>query len=158
ADVADEARLLGDVDELTGRDEPALRMLPPEQRLDRHDPAAVERDPRLIVNSKLITLERAAQIGLEAEPPHRDFVHAGVEHLEARPALLLRAIEGEIGAPKEMLRVIVGFAVDGDADAHRGIRLIVADADRRLERRLQSLGDTRGVARLADVLEEKREL
>src|SRR6185437_13399271 len=42
-DIGDEPRVFGDVDEIARRHEPALRVLPPQQRFDGHDAAAVER-------------------------------------------------------------------------------------------------------------------
>ena len=68
ADGEDRAGLLGDRDELAGRDEPALGVVPARQRLDADDLAAVERDDRLVVGDQLVAeLERAAQVVLDPQ-------------------------------------------------------------------------------------------
>ncbi len=110
------------------------------------------------MNAELISLERAAEIGLETKTSDRLFVHPRIEHLESRASLLFCAVERQVGAAQHVLRMIVRITVDGDPETHRRERFILTNANWCLQRRLQPLRDARRVARLANVLEEKREL
>ena len=92
-----------DGNEVGGWNEPALWMFPPDECLDRDEAARVQGDHGLVVEDELIALEGSAQIHLEAETFHRRGVHRGVEDLEARAAVLLRAIHGEVGASQQVL-------------------------------------------------------
>src|SRR5437763_8364294 len=103
ADIGDQPSLLGHVNEIAGSDKSALRMLPAEQRLDSHDAAGIERHHRLIVNSKLIPLQRAAEIGLQAQSANRFLVHPRIEDLVSAAPLLLRAVQGQVGAAQKVL-------------------------------------------------------
>ena len=69
ADRHDEPGLLGQVDELVRRDQPALGVLPAHQRLGARRSVAVgERDDRLVEDAELVALERAVQRVLGLEP------------------------------------------------------------------------------------------
>ena len=54
--------LLGQRDELVGRHQPALRVLPADQRLDAGDPPVGEPDLRLVVQHELVVVDGAAQL------------------------------------------------------------------------------------------------
>ena len=106
------------------------------------------------MQAKLISLQRSSEIGLESKPSYGFLVHARIEHLKARASLLFRTVQREIRAAQQMLRVVIGLAVHRDPETHRRIRFVFSDSDRRLQRGLQTLGNARRVARLANVLEE----
>src|SRR5689334_20589289 len=72
--------------------------------------------------------------------------------------MFLGTIHREVGAAQEMLRRVVGFRGERDADARRREDLRLADRHRIAQRNLQPLGDARGVARFLYLLEEEREL
>src|SRR5690242_15146338 len=156
ADVRDQSRLLGDVNEFGWWNQSALGMLPAQQGLDGDDAPRIKRHDGLIVKPELISLERAPQIRLETQTSHGLFVHARVEYLESGASLLFRAVERQVRAAKQMLRMIIRLAVHGDAQTHRRECLVLADANRGLERRLQSLGNASRVTRLTYVLEQER--
>src|SRR6185312_6222445 len=81
ADGQDQARLFGQRDEASRRDQALLRMLPAQQRFEADDAARLQARLRLVVHGQLVALERAPQRVLEAEA----LVHAVVQ---------FRAIEG----------------------------------------------------------------
>ena len=64
----DEARLLGQRDELVGGEQPAGRVLPPGQRLDAAPRARPHVEDRLVVQDELVAFDAAAQLRLEASP------------------------------------------------------------------------------------------
>ena len=63
ADGKDQARLLGQGNEIHGRDKAALRMPPANEGLQADDAARGELDLGLVVQDKLVLLEGAAQVG-----------------------------------------------------------------------------------------------
>ena len=64
-EVADEAALLGDRDELVGHDRSVLRMCPASERLDRDHLAGVQVDLGLEVGFDLAALDGVTQVGGE---------------------------------------------------------------------------------------------
>ena len=64
AELDDHARLFGDRDEVHRRDEAALRVLPPDERLEAAQAEVFERDDGLVVEYELLSFERAAHVGL----------------------------------------------------------------------------------------------
>ena len=65
ADRDDQAGVLGDGDELDRRDQPARRMVPADQRLERADAVVLEVEQRLVIQLELAALEREPQVGFE---------------------------------------------------------------------------------------------
>jgi hypothetical protein len=61
----DEAGLLGETDEVAGRDEPTHRVIPAHERFYADDAAALERDDRLVVDGELVRDDCALEVGLE---------------------------------------------------------------------------------------------
>ena len=66
ADRADQARLLGERDEVGGRHVAAGRMPPAGERLDAAEPVAVEVDDRLELEADLAALQRTLQVALRS--------------------------------------------------------------------------------------------
>ena len=130
---------------------------PAAERLEAGDLAGRRLDHRLVEDAQLRVLERAAQAGLELEPRHHPLVHGLVEDRVARAALGLRAVHGDVGVAHDVLGRAVG-GDERDADARRHVELAVVDLERRGQRLLQALGDDRGAADVADVVEQQREL
>ena len=58
----DQPGLFGQRHELGRRDEPDARVLPPEQRLHPHDPAALQLDLGLVEEQQFVPLDRFAQV------------------------------------------------------------------------------------------------
>src|SRR5215510_15208219 len=80
ADVNDGTCFLGHRYEPIRSDRAALGMLPPNQRLKTDKPASLEFDDRLILDEKLVSIDRATQVCLELQQVHRVGVHALVEY------------------------------------------------------------------------------
>ena len=94
AERDDHPALLGDRDELRGREQPALGVLPAHQRLEAADRAVAEADDRLVDDAQLVALERAAQVALGLQAPDRAGAHAGCRRAPraTRPRSLARYI------------------------------------------------------------------
>ena len=106
--MQDQIRLLGDGDELRRPDVAVRRVVPARERLEADDLAGRDRGLRLIVDFQLVVLDRLAQLlRQDAALAHR-FVHVGGEEADARAALLLGAVEREVGVGEQLARV---FAV-----------------------------------------------
>ena len=65
ADRDDQPGFLGDRDEPVGRDRPALRVVPAQQRLDAADAVVAEAEERLEDERQLVPRQRAAELDLE---------------------------------------------------------------------------------------------
>src|SRR5216684_1308861 len=158
ADGQDEPRLLRQRDELGRREQPATGMLPAHQRLRAGDLAGRQRHHRLVVETELAALQRAAQVGLELEQLHRAVVHGGVELYAASAALRLGAIEGGVCVAQEILGPGVECVAVGDADAHAAEHLLATEHERGAQRVLKTVGHLERIVARLHVLEQDGEL
>ena len=158
ADRHDEAGLLGDVDELARRHQPAHRVLPAQERLLGHAFAGWEIELRLEQHAELVALERLAESPLGEEAGHGLGVHRLVEQLVARAAAALRAVHRGVGVAKEARGAIRGRARDRDADAGGDDDLGVRERERLTERPDRAVGDLLDLALVGEVLAHHDEL
>ena len=158
ADVDDEAVLLGDRDEVVRGHEPAGRVLPAHERLERHDAVLGERDDRLVLHDELVVLQRAAQVGLELEPGDRRRVHLGFVDAVAALALALGPVHRGVGVAQELVGVVAVRAREGDSGARVDEDLLARDEERRLERVDEALRGLARGGRCREALEQDREL
>jgi len=100
ADRVDEARLLGQGDELVGAHQAALRALPADERLKAHQAGVGQAHDGLVVHDELVALHGAAQAVLQAQPPHGPGVQGLVEDLGAGAAGLLGPVHRDVGLPQ----------------------------------------------------------
>ena len=157
ADRDHQAGLLGDRDELRRRDQAALGVVPPDERLHRDDVAVGQADDRLVVEDELAALDRAAHVDAERQPLGRGVLHRGVEQPELVLAGLLRVIHRDVGRAEHVGRAGQAGRAVGDADAAADPDRPLGQDERRFERRQDAGGDDRGVL-LVDVVEQDREL
>src|SRR5260370_36235908 len=94
-------------------------MLPANQRFKPGEMSVVERDDRLIVNTKLFTIERASQIIFHLHQVNCSRVHSLVEYFVSSLALGFRSIHLRVGVPQDMRWMIVTSRAELDADAGR---------------------------------------
>ncbi len=105
ADRLDEPALLGQRDELHGRHQPQLRMLPAHQRLDPAQTAVGQRHLRLVVQAQLVALHRLAQLAEQFEALAHALVHRLGPVLEAVAPQRLGPVHGGVGLAEQGLAV-----------------------------------------------------
>ncbi|HET8977689.1 MAG TPA: hypothetical protein VFN87_05985 [Solirubrobacteraceae bacterium] len=154
---ADEARLLGDRNERVREDEPSLRVMPAQQRLDALHLARAELRLGLVVKDELAVGQPSTQLGHQRQPAHVVFVGRLVVERE-RGAVALAVVHGDVGALDKRLGADPVAGVHGDA--HRGL-----DRERQrlhIHRPLQRGGDPlqhgHGVIAPAQTGQEQAEL
>ena len=158
AERPDQAVGLGGRDELTGQHQPALGMVPADQRLDTGEAPGRELELRLVVQHELAPLQRLAQLALEPPARLRLLVHRRLEQAKAVAALRLGAVEGEVGVLEQRVRVLPVLREQGDADAGGDMHLVAVELERGGER-AQDLGrQGRGVGGLRELGLHQREL
>ncbi len=155
ADRHDHPGLLGETDEVGRREESPGGMSPAHEGLEPGDPSAREPDDRLVVDPELLAMDGPAQVALEVQAPQRRRVHVLLEELVEPLAGGLGRVHGGVGVAQQLVGAVVVEGAARDPDADRGRQLLALDAERRLERLGQALGDGR---RVASVLEQDREL
>ena len=149
---------LGGRDEGTGRDQPALGMVPADQGLDTGEAPGRELELRLVVQHELAPLQSLAQLALEPAARLRLLVHGRLEQAKAVAALRLGAIKGEVGVLEQYVRVWPVLREQGDADAGGDMHLVAIELERGGER-AQDLGrQGRGVGGLRELGLHQREL
>ena len=162
ADVEDEVGLLGQRDELRGRDVAVPGQAPAQQRLGADDPAVAQVDLGLVLDHQLVALERAAQLALEHQPLDRGGVHLrGVEG-EGVAAVLLGVVHGRIGVADQVDDVLGVARAEGDADARGQEHLVLVELERPAdlgEQRARQLRDRPAVVGIGrQPVDEQREL
>ena len=106
ADAFDQARFLGNRDELVGRDQPALGVLPAQQRLVPGLGLTRHVDQRLEEQAQFAPANRMAQIARQRVAFVQRLVHAGFEHFPAAPAVALGPGQRHVRIGKQLLLVL----------------------------------------------------
>ena len=104
ADRDDQIRFLRDWDELPWRHHAMLRMFPARQRLNADDRAGRQIEFRLVMQPQFVTLNGAAQVGLQLESFHREDVHAGIVDRVGGAADRFGVIERDVGHAQQIAR------------------------------------------------------
>ena len=143
ADRLEQAHLLGGGDEVVGVDEPAVGVVPAQQRLHRLQPAGLQLDDRLVVQDELVLGDRAPQPRRQRQPLERVLGDVG-EHGRGRAAAALALVHRHVGVLEQLDRRLRVVGEQRDADAGLDVELRAGD----LERLRQPRGDlVGGVAR-----------
>ena len=112
----DQARVLGQRDELVGRQPAVHGVRPAQQHLGAGDHVGAQVDLGLVVQDELLALERRAQVAGQRQALDAVAVELGHVALDAGPALL-GLVHGDVGALHEHVDVLAVLGVGGDADA-----------------------------------------
>ena len=104
-DRADQAALLGDLEERAGGRSPLVGMRPAQQRLEAGERVVLERDHRLVVERERTVVDCALRsVALDVEPRHDALPQLVVEDLGACSTALLRPVHRGIGVAQDALR------------------------------------------------------
>ena len=158
SELDDETGLLGHRDELARLEQPTVRVLPPDQRLDTEQRGRRDVDDRLVVQDELTGVDAEAELALDVDPLHRLAAHLAVEQRHSIAAQVLGLVHRDVGVADQRPRVDCRAARQCDADARRhldGVRLV---ADRLRGGSDHAAADAHGVVRSADALAEHGEL
>jgi hypothetical protein len=112
----------------------------------------------LIVEIELVLAERVAEIVLQPPSLLQRGVHGRLEEAEGVAAVLLGAIEREVGVLQQRVGGFCVVLTDGDADARRGRHLVLVDMIGGAERRADAAGETHGVLGRFEILRDDGEL
>ena len=133
-------RRLRDGDELSGRHEAPLGVVPADQRLHGDDLVGAQRHLGLVVQDQLAPVRGAPERVLHLGPTQGPGLHLLVEAVDRAAAVLLGHLARGLGLAQELVGAHLAGAGDPDADGGREEQL---DAGR-LEGRLEGLDDPRG--------------
>ena len=131
ADRQDRARLFGDLDEAARGDQTALRMLPPNERLDSGQLAGRQVDDRLVGEAKLIELDGPLELDAQLVALADRHVHPGVEDREAALAVGLGHVHRDVGVAHQVGGSLDGVPCARDPDARGHDHRTIADQVRR---------------------------
>ena len=154
----DESRLLRHRDELGGANQTLLRVVPPDQRLDRLDPPISHADERLVVDAEVAAVHCAAKLVLGRQSPDRPDPHVVVEEFEASAAALLGPIHRRVGVADQGLGPVVPRARQRDADTGGDDQLRGVDFDGLRDDATEPIGDAHRLLITGHVLAEQDEL
>jgi hypothetical protein len=116
--IADQAAFLGHADELVGRDDAALRMLPAGEHLEAVQRTRREVDLLLEEGDELGLGDAAAKAGFDRVAVLKLAFHRRVEPDRAAAAELLGRVHGDVGAAEQ--RIDAGAVLVRTGDAERG--------------------------------------
>ena len=114
-DPDDEPALLGQRDELDGRDDPQGGVGPPDERLDPFDGPVGDADDGLVHEVQLAQLDRPAQVVLELDALGHLGPHRLVEHGHGVASGVLGLVHGGVGVADEDLGLVSGSSPDANA-------------------------------------------
>src|SRR6516165_8792062 len=105
-------------------------MMPAQQRLTAENLVVLEVDERLIVELELTIGERVAHVPLQLAPGAHQPVKLGFEETERATPAVLGAVEREVGALQDLVRIDAVVRRDRNADAGTAGDLMVAKIER----------------------------
>src|SRR5882762_1055966 len=130
ADGSNQAGFLCQRDELCGRNEATLWMLPSQKSLCTGDPAGLERNNGLIVNGQLVVVDGPSEVRLQLQERHRADMHVAVKYLITCLPLRLGAIHRCVGIAQKVLRPCMVCPTHGETDARGGKNLMSLQVER----------------------------
>ena len=133
-------------------------MFPSKQSFEARDLPVFQREHRLVDEPELIVFQRVPHADLLLLALDRLLVHLVIEQLEPGLPARLGPVHCGICVSEHVLRAASGALAQRDTDAHGGKYLASPKPKRRLELFLDTLGNTRRVAAVHDVLEQDAEL
>ncbi len=141
ADLAHEARLLGQFEERGGPQQTQRRMVPANERLDAHELAVAHVHLRLIVQDELVALDRLGAGRPRSSSRSRDrLVHVwAVETVDVEPVVLGR-VHRRVGVLDELVLGAAVVRVRGDAHARAHVQLVAVDVEAAAQRLEDALG------------------
>ena len=116
ADVDDDPGLLGQGDELAGRDETAVGPLPAHERLEADDPSRGEVELRLVVEAQFLVVDGPPQRLLRVDALEGEALVDLVVDREPAATLVLRLVHRGVGVLEDPVGVVVA---DGRGDPDR---------------------------------------
>lgn len=149
--------MLGQRDELVGRDDTALGVLPSHQRFDADHLAGAEVDLGLVVHEELAALDAATQLAKQRQPLERVVVVLGVVDDDAL-VLLLGDIHRDVGALQQGLCIVAVDAGDDQAHAVGDVELHAFDPGGFCEGGVQAPGLVERAGNTVDRGQQDREL
>ncbi len=158
-DPHDQPALLGQGDELDGRDDPQGGVGPSDEGLDAFDGSVGNADDGLVDEMELTQLDGSPQVVLELDTLGDLRPHRLVEHRHRVPAGVLGLVHGGVGVPDEDLGVGIGVVTrrEGQADAGRDVELHLVDDERRPEAEAQPVGEVERLGHAHDLAEDDHE-
>jgi hypothetical protein len=154
----DQADLLGQRDEVVGRDHATARMAPAQQRFERHDALIGQHDQGLVVQLECTGLDRLPQVGFEFAPTACTPIEFGAEVAVRSTAERLGLVERQVGALQQIVRVRAVDAAERDADAGADRDRLARHVERLCDRLHQTAGERLGRGGLLAAVLDDREL
>ena len=155
-ELADEAGLLGERNEFARQDEPALRMLPAQQRFGGNHLAGSQFDLRLQVQAQLAVARGLTQFTQQRQRFLAAGIEPGLVDLAAA-ALPLGHIHRQLRAADQLAGVASVHRMQRDADAGAQVDGLVVDLQRLFEGALDAMRRLGGCRRIG-VRQQQREL
>ena len=124
----DEAGVLGQRDELVGRQPAVHGVRPAQQHLGARHRIGAQVDLGLVVQDELLALERRAQVAGQGQALHAVAVELGDVALDPG-APLLGLVHGDVGALHEHVDVLAVLGEGGDADAGAELQAHAGDVE-----------------------------
>ena len=153
ADLDDEPGLLGDGDELVGRQDAELRMPPAQQRFRAGDPAGGDLDLGLVEQHELALVDGLAHLPFQRHALGGVRVHLVGEERVGLAAALLGLVHRHFGVLEQRVGILAVSRRHGDADARAHAQLVTVDVERLGQRVLDAPRHGGGIVHLGQVVQ-----
>ena len=158
AHLDDQAGILGDRDEMVGRNRALRLILPAHQGLGTADVPAFQADHRLVMHRQRALLECAAQSGFEMDAPHRALGDALLVKVESVAPAVLGLVHRRVGMLHQRLGVPAVLRVQADADAGGNMQRVIADDQHLFQRLDDFFRHVRGGLAIPQIFQQDHEL
>ena len=137
---------------------PALRMVPPDERLEAEHLPGFEVDQRLVLEEELGSSQRQPELALEPMAVLGVRLDARAGELDGSGSTHLGDVHGGVGLAQELALLVAILGAQGDADAGGDVKHVVVD-DQRSGQLVEHLRrHERGVLGLGDLRQDHDEL
>ena len=132
-------------------------MLPAQRRLET-DNFAIDTHQRLVVEHKLVALERRTKIMIERATFAQLLIHVGLEETDGAAPFGLGAVECGVGVGEQGSLVDAVARIHRDADTHADMQALAVHVERFARGRQHAFRKPVGARRQLVVRDDKREL
>ena len=150
----EQAGVLGGGDEMVGRNQALLGMVPAQEGFESYDLSACKLHDGLVMDTELAPGDGFAEFGFELEAVYSAGMHGLIEHFATGAPERFGAAHGDIGVLEKIFGARVRSSAHCNADAGGGANFAVLHDKWLGYEREDTIGNSHGIAGIGDTFEQ----